>query len=619
MLLRSFLLRVQHVNTPRTAIESALSERVRATTALQMSTRHELSLSVSRRVDAYHYVSRIALRAAAMQGAQGTAREIAHSLGRVELGGVATSSVLDDGTLTFTLTDAWLSDRVVEFARRNAAPFVRACGGDGGRAKRVLVDFASPNMAKELHVGHVRSAIIGHALANALELLGHEVLRVSHVGDFGTPIATVIAQALTLRLPWALLEPGAAPPTVAELTTLYKSGIASTDDAAFAALVNRVLAAMQLAAAGEPADGALVGAWQAVCKSSRASFGRIFDRLGVAPVERGESFYAPMLPAVVERLERADLVRETDGALIADVAGAPLVVRKRDGSFLYSTTDLAAVKHRAIDLGCEWVVYVVDASQKLHFEQIFALARAAKFFDADLTRLDHAAFGMILGDDGRKFSSRRGTGAPLEELLDAARERAIEARARVRTAAAQDLAGDSDVSSAALDDETIVERLGVSSVKFFDLMHERTKNYRFDLERMLNIRASSAVYVMYAYARAAAVLRRDGMGKDDAFASLDDAHAELRARLPTLAAQERALLVRLVQFDDVVLDVERTLMPHLLCEYACTVAEAYNSFYAACRVLDAPERRSRLLLCWATVRTLRNVLQVIGIEPLERI
>lgn len=590
-----------------------LGERVRATTAMQAASRHDLNVSASRHADAHHYVSRVALRAAALQ--RSSPQELAASLATACDERVARSSVLDDGTLTFTLHDAWLAERVAAFAERGGAPWIRASGGDSGRARRVLVDYASPNMAKELHVGHVRSALLGHALANALELLGHDTLRVSHVGDFGTPIATVVARALSLSLPWALRRPDAVPPTAAELAVLYKDGAAQSDPV-FLALVKRVTAAIQAAAAGEPADQALVGAWRAVCSASRASFSRVFDRLGVRPVERGESFYAPMLPAIVERLDRKGLLRVDDGALVADVAGAPLVVRKGDGSFLYSTTDLAALKHRASVLGCEWVVYVVDASQKLHFEQIFALARAAELYDPSVTQLDHVAFGMIYGDDRRKFSSRRGTGAPLENLLDEARTRAKAARALVRAGGANDAAADGDV---AVDEDEVAERLGVASVKFFDLLHERTKNYRFDLDRMVNVRSSSAGYVMYAYARAAAVLRRGGLGKDDAFANVDDAHGELRSRLETLMPHERTLLLRLAQFDDTVIDVERTLAPHLLCEYACLLAEAFNSFYVACRVLDTPERRSRLLLCWATARTLRNALHVIGIEPLERL
>lgn len=410
-----------------------------------------------------------------------------------------------------------------------------------------------------------------------------------------------------------MLEPNAEPPSVTALAELYRDAVAATNSDGFDSLVHRITAAIQASAAGVAADESLVGAWRAVCAASRGSFERIFSRLNVNPIERGESFYAPMLPAIVSELERNSLVRNDNGALVADVCGAPLIVRKSDGTFLYGTTDLAAVKHRAVDLNRQLVIYVVDASQKLHFEQVFELARAAQLYDPTLTRLEHTAFGMMLGDDGRKFSSRRGTGAPLEQLLDQARDSARAARASVRTTGA----GDAPLGGNA-DDGEIDERLGVASVKFFDLLHERTKNYRLDLKRMLDLRASSAVYVMYAYARASAVLRREGMGKDDAFVDVQRAYDELRERT-NLTEEERVLLVRLAQFDDVVLDVERMLTPHLICEFAFALAETFNTFYAVCRILDAPERRSRLLLCWATARTLRNALRVIGIEPLERL
>lgn len=397
------------------------------------------------------------------------------------------------------------------------------------------------------------------------------------------------------------------------MAELYRNGLAIGKSDNFDLLVKRITTAIQASAAGLPADETLVGAWRAVCDASRGSFERIFRRLGVNPVERGESFYATMLPTVVSELERHNLVRVDDGALVADVCNAPLIVRKGDGTFLYSTTDLAAVQHRATQLGRQWVIYVVDASQKLHFEQVFELSRAAGFYNPALTRLEHVAFGMMMGDDGRKFSSRRGTGAPLEHLLDQARDSAKAARVNVRISGASDALQDSHI-----DDNEIDERLGVASVKFFDLLHERTKNYRLDLKRMLDMRASSAVYVMYAYARASAVLRRADMDKDAAFIGATQAYDELRQR-KNLTEEERVLLVRLVQFDDVVLDVEHTLTPHLLCEYAFALAETFNSFYSACRVMDAAEKRSRLLLCWATARTLRNVLRVIGIEPLERL
>ena len=502
------------------------------------------------------------------------------------------------GFINLTLRPERLSAAVVE---RLGDPRLGVPSAASGAP--VVVDFSSPNIAKEMHVGHLRSTIIGDALARVLEFRGHPVLRLNHVGDWGTQFGMLITH-LKQVAPQALEHPDAV--DLGDLVAFYRQAKARFDaDEAFQATSREEVVKLQ---GGDPVS---LKAWGLLCDQSRREFQKIYDRLDIRLSERGESFYNPYLQAVVDDLKAAGLLVIDDGAgcvFLEGVSGKdgqplPLIVQKSDGGFNYATTDLAAIRYRLAPPpegdGAGRVIYVTDAGQASHFAGVFQVARRAGWIPEG-TSVEHVPFGLVQGEDGKKLKTRAGDTVRLKDLLDEAVERA-EADLRRRL-----------TEEGRSEDEAFIQQVattvGIAAVKYADLATNRITNYQFSFERMLALTGNTAPYLLYAVVRIAGIARKGG--------DLEVAGGNLAFSEP----QEWALIRELLKLDAVIAEVETELLPNRLCSYLFELSQVFNRFYDQVPVLKAeePARRSRLALCRITADTLRLGLGLLGIPTLER-
>ena len=473
--------------------------------------------------------------------------------------------------------------------------------GQGVSAGPVIVDFSSPNIAKEMHVGHLRSTIIGDCLARVLEFRGHPVLRLNHVGDWGTQFGMLITH-LKQVAPEALEHPDAV--DLGDLVAFYRQAKARFDaDEDFQATAREEVVKLQ---GGDPVS---LKAWGLLCEQSRREFQQIYDRLDIRLVERGESFYNPYLQKVVDDLSSATLLVTDDGARCVFLEGMsgkdgkplPLIVQKRDGGFNYASTDLAAIRYRFSQAGdgASRVIYVTDAGQASHFAGVFQVARRAGWIP-DGASVEHVPFGLVQGDDGKKLKTRSGDTVRLKDLLDGAVQRA-EADLRLR------LAEEGRTEDGAFI-QHVAHTVGLAAVKYADLSTNRITNYQFSFDRMLALTGNTAPYLLYAVVRIAGIARKGG-----------DLEAAA-AHLTFTEAQEWALVRELLKLDAVIAEVEEELLPNRLCSYLFELSQVFNRFYDQVPVLKAeePARSSRLALCRLTTGTLKLGLGLLGIPTLER-
>ena len=510
---------------------------------------------------------------------------------------VAEVTVSGPGFLNLTVADTAVWAQV---AARLASP--RLGIGTPEQGRRTVIDYSAPNIAKEMHVGHLRTTIIGDALARLLGFLGAEVIRQNHLGDWGTQFGMLI-QYLDEHpdATWRHDQLAGDASTVSALDGLYRAARREFDaDPAFADRARARVVALQ---AG---DEATVGRWREIVAESEFAFREIYDRLDVLlePGDSaGESFYNDRLPEVVTELTAAGIAVESDGALVVysqkvngpDGNPVTLMVRKKDGGYGYDTTDLATIRYRIGELKADRLLYVVDSRQALHFRLIFEAARRTGWL-TDAVDVTHVAFGTVLGPDGRPFKTRSGDTVRLMDLLDAAVD-----RARATVVEKGHALTDEDLNQ-------IAEQAGIGAVKYADLSTSRTRDYVFDVDRMVSFAGNTGVYLQYAHTRICSILRKAG----DAGATVDPA-------LP-LHPAERALALELDAFGGVLAEVGELLEPHRLCGYLYDLAKAFTDFYEACPVLsaEASVRANRLALCHLTARTLRQGLNLLGIAAPER-
>ena len=485
----------------------------------------------------------------------------------------------------------------------------------------VIVDFSSPNIAKEMHVGHLRSTIIGDCLARILEFRGQPVLRLNHVGDWGTQFGMLITH-LKQVAPEALSTADAV--DLGDLVVFYRQAKQRFDnDEAFQATARQEVVKLQ---GGDPLS---LKAWGLLCDQSRREFEAIYKRLAIDIKERGESFYNPYLEAVLADLQTAGLLVRDDGAecvFLEGVSGKegkplPVIVRKSDGGYNYATTDLAAIRYRfapppAGD-GARRLIYVTDAGQASHFAGVFQVARRAGWIPEG-GRLEHVPFGLVQGEDGKKLKTRSGDTVRLKDLLDGAVERAD---ADLRRRLAEEGRAESEEFI-----QQVASTVGLAAVKYADLSQNRTTNYQFSFDRMLALQGNTAPYLLYAVVRIAGIARKGG----DLDSSGDGAPAEdgdgMPGRLTNAGElqfsepQEWALVRHLLGFDAVIAEVEEELLPNRLCTYLFELSQVFNRFYDQVPVLKAPAeaRGSRLALCRLTADTLKLGLGLLGIPTLER-
>jgi arginyl-tRNA synthetase len=463
--------------------------------------------------------------------------------------------------------------------------------------ERVVIDYSAPNVAKEMHVGHLRSTVIGDAIARLLEFRGQEVLRQNHIGDWGTPFGMLIEHLLDERASGRDAD-------VKELSDFYKAARAKFDaDPAFAERARTRVVLLQ------SGDAHTLVLWRRLIEVSTAYFDRIYARLGVTLRPEhvaGESRYNAALPEVVRELEEKGLARLSEGAICVFPPGftgregepVPLIVRKQDGGYGYATTDLAALRHRAGTLGARRIVVVVGAPQTQHLAMVFAVGRLAGWAGPDV-RLEHVAFGSVLGPDKKMFKTRAGESVSLLSLI----EEGIERAAKVVAEKAPEL----DAEARA----RIAEAVGVGAIKYADLSNDRLKDYVFDWNRMLSFDGNTAPYLMYAHARCRSILRKAGTAESGRAGS---------AGFQIDAPQERALALELLQFAGTVERTAESLQPHRLCTHLYDLAGAFTAFFEACPVLKAeePARSSRLGLCALTARVLAQGLGLLGIAAPEQ-
>ncbi|HIK55312.1 MAG TPA: arginine--tRNA ligase [Synechococcales cyanobacterium M55_K2018_004] len=468
--------------------------------------------------------------------------------------------------------------------------------------QKIIVDFSSPNIAKEMHVGHLRSTIIGDSIARVLEFQGHDVLRLNHVGDWGTQFGMLITY-LREAYPEALTTANAL--ALGDLTTFYKQAKARFDeDEDFRERSRLEVVALQ------SGNEDTLKAWSLLCEQSRIAFQEIYDLLDIRITERGESFYNPLLPSVVTDLEAAGLLVEDNGAKVVFLEGftnkegnpLPLIVQKSDGGYNYATTDLAAVRYRIQQDHCDRIIYVTDAGQANHFAQVWQVARRAGWVP-DHVELVHVPFGVVQGEDGKKFKTRSGDTVRLRDLLDEAIARAradLEARLKEegRTESEEFI-------------QQVSRVVGLAAVKYADLSQNRTSNYIFSYDKMLALQGNTAPYMLYAYVRVQGISRKGG---------IDFEHLGADSPLVLEDETELTLAKSLLQFDEILAAVEADLFPNRLCQYLFELSQKFNQFYDRCPVLQAEEplRTSRLVLADLTARTLKLGLSLLGIPVLER-
>ena len=501
------------------------------------------------------------------------------------------------GFINFTVKPSYLATQLqaMQLDSRLGVPVTE-------KPQRVIVDFSSPNIAKEMHVGHLRSTILGDCIARVLEFRGHDVLRLNHVGDWGTQFGMLILY-LREAYPEALTTADAL--DLGDLVLLYKKAKQRFDeDAEFQAAARKEVVKLQAK------DPDTIEAWNLLCDQSRREFQVIYDRLNVQLTERGESFYNPYLSTVVDDLRATGLLVESDGARCVFLDGytnrdgdpLPLIVQKTDGGYNYATTDLAAVRYRIKTDRADRIIYITDAGQSDHFAQVFQVAKLANWIPEDV-EIIHVPFGLVLGEDGKKIKTRSGETIKLKELLDEAIERfSNDLKSRVAVEERQET--DDFIANSA-------EIVGLSAVKYADLSQNRTSNYVFSYDKMLALQGNTAPYMMYAYVRVQGISRKGGIDFDRLG---DNAQIILNEEL------ELTLAKHLLQLGTVINEVERDLLPNRLCQYLFELSQKFNQFYDKHSVLqvEEPLRTSRLVLCDLTAKTLKLGLDLLGIPVLER-
>lgn len=447
----------------------------------------------------------------------------------------------------------------------------------------------------------MRSTIIGDCVCRLLEFCKFDVLRVNHVGDWGTQFGMLITY-LQEAFPDILTNP----PNISDLTVIYKASKKRfDDDAAFKELSRLNVVRLQ---AGDPACTAI---WKLLCDISRLEFQRVYDALDVKLTEVGESFYNPMIPPTIEELQSLNLVELDQGMLCIKLPHftIPLILRKSDGGYGYDSTDMTALKYRTATLKRDWLVYITDAGQAPHFHMCFDAGKAAGWLPTH--RVDHIGFGVVCGEDGKRYKTRSSETVRLIDLLDAAKDRMKESL-RVRAEEGKSSLQGADLEAAA-------QIIGYGAVKYFDLKQNPSTNYIFNYDRMLDTKGDTAVYLLFAYARLASILRKAAEERNLDMAPL---HLQAHTLLALTHPAERALAFELLQLGDVLKSVIEDLLPNRLCDYLHSLSVCFTDFVTKCHVLNAESAdtvHSRLLLCEATRRVMAQCFQLLGIGTLERI
>ncbi len=513
-------------------------------------------------------------------------------LSHLDLNGIAAKTeIAGPGFINIFLDPQWLAaqaELALASDNLNVAPV---------KPQTIVIDYSAPNVAKEMHVGHLRSTIIGDASVRTLEFLGHHVIRANHIGDWGTQFGMLIAFLEKKQ------QEQQTEIALADLEAFYREAKQLYDqDEAFAQRARGYVVKLQ------GGDEYCAQMWKKLVDITMAQNQHNYDRLNVSLTRddvMGESLYNAMLPGIVADLEQKGLAVESEGAVVVYLdeyktkEGEPMgvIIRKKDGGYLYTTTDIACAKYRYETLKADRVLYYIDSRQHQHLMQAWTIVRKAGYVP-DSVPLEHHMFGMMLGKDGRPFKTRAGGTIKLADLLDEAHERALK------------LVSDKNPQMPAAELQQLAEVIGIGAVKYADLSKSRTTDYVFDWDNMLAFEGNTAPYLLYAYTRVLSVFRKAGISEQ-----------VTGGNIILGEPREAALATRLLQFEETVLQVAREGTPHVMCSYLYELAVLFSGFYEHCPILAAEDqatRQSRLKLASLTARTLKTGLDTLGINTVER-
>ena len=513
-------------------------------------------------------------------------------LSHLDLNGIAAKTeIAGPGFINIFLDPQWLAaqaEQALASDNLNVAPV---------KPQTIVIDYSAPNVAKEMHVGHLRSTIIGDASVRTLEFLGHNVIRANHIGDWGTQFGMLIAFLEKKQ------QEQQTEIALSDLEAFYREAKQLYDqDEAFAERARGYVVKLQ------GGDEYCAQMWKKLVDITMAQNQHNYDRLNVSLTRddvMGESLYNPMLPGIVADLEQKGLAVESEGAVVVYLEeyktkeGDPMgvIIRKKDGGYLYTTTDIACAKYRYETLKADRVLYYIDSRQHQHLMQAWTIVRKAGYVPESVP-LEHHMFGMMLGKDGRPFKTRAGGTIKLADLLDEAHERALK------------LVSDKNPEMSPAELQQLAEVIGIGAVKYADLSKSRTTDYVFDWDNMLAFEGNTAPYLLYAYTRVLSVFRKAGISK-----------LATEGKIILGEPREAALATRLLQFEETVLQVAREGTPHVMCSYLYELAVLFSGFYEHCPILAAEDeatRQSRLKLASLTARTLKTGLDTLGINTVER-
>ncbi|CAF4021190.1 unnamed protein product [Adineta steineri] len=512
------------------------------------------------------------------------------------------------GFINVTISPSFVSKQIRDILTKGVLPpnvlnMVGKLGSNGENKKpKVVIDFSSPNIAKEMHVGHLRSTIIGDSIARLLEYTGFNVLRLNHLGDWGTQFGMLIAH-LQDKFP----EYKTVSPPIGDLLAFYKASKKRFDeDAEFKKRAYECVVKLQAY------DADIIHAWKMICDVSRKDFEYIYKELDVKITDRGESFYQDRMLDVVKELDSKNLLKLEDGRKVMFLPDidVPMTIVKTDGSFTYDSSDMATIKQRLQEEKADWIVYVIDSGQALHMQSIFAGAKLAGWTEENSARIDHVGFGVVLGEDGKKLKTRSGEAVRLRDLLDEGIERSL---AKLKEKNRDTVLTPEELQKAQ-------KSVAYGCIKYSDLSRNRNFDYIFSFDRMLDDRGNTAVYLLYAYTRIQSIARKAGIAPETLKAKMQDVELDFANE-----EQELKLAKCIIRYPDVFTRALDELLMNGLCEFMYQLATAFTEFYDRCYCVEVDKvtgesriNYRRILLCEATATVLKQCFEILGIQPLER-
>jgi arginyl-tRNA synthetase len=513
------------------------------------------------------------------------AQKIVQSIGKNTL--FAKIEIAGPGFINFSFSQEFINLRLQSMLKSSKIGVDEAIN-----RKKIIVDFSSPNVAKELHVGHIRSTIIGDCICRVFEFIGHEVIRLNHIGDWGTQFGMLIAFLIEHKI--NILEQS-PPPSLENLMSWYRASKKQFDEDPL--FQKRAKLQVVLLQAEEKES---LEIWKQICEISKKGFEEIYSLLGVKTIYRGESFYNSMLKQIVEELESKQIVTLSEGAKCIFIPNyeIPLMIQKSDGGFNYDTTDMAAMYHRIFIEKADRIIIVTDSGQSLHFQLIYEASKIAGWLDPAKTEFNHVGFGVVLGSDGKKFKTRSGDTEKLTDLLS----EGISAAKSILDQKNPEASEEEKLSQAKI--------IGIDAIKYSDLSTNRIKDYLFSYEKMLQFEGNTAVFLLYSYVRINGILKKGGheitlSGTNEPF--------EVKH------VSEISLGIHLLRFPEMIELFTKDLFPNRITDYLYQLAELFNRFYRDCPILTSQEKNARLQLCILTQKVLKQGFDLLGLEAVEKL